>query len=182
MALRFKPIVWPMVLPQLEAVTRFKQAGLDQQLYVRALQTGKRIGGLEDPATQLRDLFKLSREEQITFVRSTLDSMDKADANKTDMLMKSIDFYLRGDGKAFHKFLLDDSKSLPEPLRSKFLEGLIYKRNVRIAREIRELTKAFPNRKHFFAVGTFHMLGDRSVLTELNKMDVGTSLVTDAKP
>ncbi|MFK7819673.1 MAG: TraB/GumN family protein, partial [Planctomycetaceae bacterium] len=179
---RAKPIVWPMVLPQLEAATRFQSPGLDQQLYVRAMQTGKRVGGLENPGTQLRDVFKLSKEEQITFVRSTLDSMDKADAGKTDMLMQSIEFYLRGDGKAFHQFLLDDSKSLPEPLRTKFLDGLVYNRNVGIAREIEELVRAFPNRKHFFAVGTFHMLGERSVLNELKKRNVTTELVTDETP
>lgn len=176
-----RPVVWPLLLPQLEAQKRFGAMPLDFQLYKRALESDKTVGGLEDPGLQLLELFKMSKEEQRDFVKASLDAMDKVDAKNEDQLMRTINYYLRGDGKAFHKFFMEDLKagSMPKPIQDKLMHGLLYARNTRIARQIKELTRAFPKRKHFFAVGTAHMLGEQNVLTELKKSGVKTTAVTE---
>lgn len=179
--LPLKPIAWMLLLPQLEAQKRFQNLALDMQLNGRAKAAGKVVGGLEDASLQLRELFKLSKEEQSQFVKSSLKAMDDADAKNEDQLMTTINYYLRGDGKAFHKYFMDDMKagSMPEPLQEKLIQGLLISRNKRMAKQIKELTAAFPNRKHFFAVGTAHMLGENSVLTYLKKDGIKTSTVTE---
>ena len=178
---KLRPIAWVLVLPQLEAMKRFPSRPLDIQLYQRATRTDKVVGGLEDPSLQLRELFKLSKEEQSQFVKSSLQAMDDADAKNENQLMTTINYYLRGDAKAFHKYFMDDLKagSMPKPLQKKLIQGLLISRNQRMAKQIKELTAAFPNRKHFFAVGTAHMLGENSVLTYLEKDGIKTSAVTE---
>jgi uncharacterized protein YbaP (TraB family) len=178
---KLRPIAWMLVLPQLEAQKRFPSPPLDMQLYQRATRTDKVVGGLEDPSLQLRELFKLSKEEQSQFVKSSLKAMDDADARNEDQLMTTINYYLRGDAKAFHKYFMDDMKSggMPKPLQEKLIQGLLISRNQRMAKQIKELTAAFPNRKHFFAVGTAHMLGENNVLTYLKKDGIKTSAVTE---
>lgn len=176
-----RPIAWMLVLPQLEAQKRFRNQPLDMQLYQRATRTDKVVGGLEDPSLQLRELFKLSKEEQSQFVKSSLKAMDDADAKNEDQLMTTINYYLRGDAKAFHKYFMDDMQagSMPKPLQEKLIQGLLISRNQRMAKQIKELTAAFPNRKHFFAVGTAHMLGENNVLTYLKKDGIKTTAVTE---
>ncbi len=177
-ALRFRPVAWPLLLPQLEALRRFKSAPLDKQLYQRAAKANKKVGGIEDPNSQLAKLFDLTKEEQREFVRASLDSMDEADAKGDDNLMITIGHYLRGDGKAFHAYFMQDLSAggMPKALQQKFLDGLLYSRNKKMATKIQAIVAAEPEKSHFFAIGTAHMLGNtKSVLTYLQALGIKAS-------
>lgn len=177
-ALRFRPVAWPLLLPQLEALKRFKSPPLDKQLYQRAAKANKKVGGIEDANSQLAKLFELTKEEQQEFVRASLDAMDEADAKGDDNLMITIGHYLRGDGKAFHAYFMQDLSAggMPKSLQRKFLDGLLYSRNKKMAAKIKEIIAAEPKKSHFFAIGTAHMLGnEKSVLTYLQTLGIKAS-------
>ncbi len=177
----FRPVVWPLLITQLEGQTRFRSDPLDMQLFRQAKRSNKTVGGLEDPALQLRGLFKLSREEQRQFVRSSLDSLDAAERIGEDQLLTTIGYYLRGDEKQFYQYFLDDMKKggLSEEMQKKIMQGLLITRNRHMARAIARLLKEQPDRSHFFAIGTAHMLGNDSVLTYLEKAEIKTTRVTE---
>lgn len=178
-AINARPVVWPLLIQQLQAQRRFQAQPLDMQLSTRALTSGKTVGGLEDPKAQLNELFKMTRNEQREFVRATLDAMDEADEKGEDQLMETIGYYLRGDGKAFHAYFMADLSAgdMPKAVTEKLIEGLLYARNKRIADKIQRIIAANPDRKHFFAVGTAHMLGEKSVLDYLKKAKITASRV-----
>lgn len=181
-ALRFRAVAWPLLLPQLEAQTKFKSPPLDMQLYQRAKAANKKVGGIEDASSQLNKLFDMTKTEQQEFVRASLDAMDEADKKGDDNLAITIDHYLRGDGKAFHAYFMKDLNAggMPKALQKKFLEGLLYDRNKKMAAKIKELITAEPKKSHFFAVGTAHMLGkEKSVLNYLKADGIGAARVAD---
>lgn len=182
-ALNARPIVWPLLIQQLQAQKRFQQPPLDMQLYTKARQADKVVGGLEDPKAQLKELFSLSNEEQREFVRASIQAMEDAQASEEDQLMETIGYYLRGDGKAFHEYFMEDLSAgdLSAKITEKIIDGLLYKRNKRMADAIVKAMKKNPERSHFFAVGTAHMLGPKNVLDYLKKQGVNTTLVEPAR-
>ena len=180
--LRARAVVWPLLLPQLEAQIRFPGAvPLDMKLHADAKAAGKEVGGLEDPTAQLTDLFKLSKEEVREFVRASLAAMEKADQSKEDQITKTIGYYLRGDGDAFLEYFLEDlhAGGLSESVADKVLGALLYARNKRIADAIAKHIKDHPDKRHFFAVGTAHMLGDKSLLKYLEAQGIKVRRVAE---
>lgn len=161
-----KVAVWPLLLGNLDAQARhLGQLPMDLRLYQKARATGKKVGGLEEPTSQLELLDALTSEEQIAFLKATLDSMDDDDTNNIDRLQTTMDLYSSGDEEAFAKFIDDDFQrnGLPKELRHKIINGVLIRRNQLMADAILDNMKLNSGEVFFFAVGVGHLVGKDSV-------------------
>jgi len=123
------------------------------------------VGGLEEPTSQLKLLNALTIEEQLAFLRSTLDTMDDDDTNHIDRLQMTMELYASGDELKFAKFIEDEFKrsDLSEKLREKIVHGLLIDRNQLMADAIVQNMRRSPDKVFFFAVGLGHLVGKDSV-------------------
>jgi uncharacterized protein YbaP (TraB family) len=158
--------VWPLLLGNLQAqIRKLGELPLDMKLYVTASQKGKEVGGLESPDSQLRGLLSLSRDDQTTFLKATLDGMDADDAQGIDRIQEVLELYAGGDETKFVELFEEEFRRihLPPELTERILDGLLRDRNQKMAVAIDELIQKTPEKSCFFAVGLGHLTGRRSV-------------------
>ncbi len=141
-------------------------APIDDVVFRYGKEHNKSVSGIESVEEQMSAFDTFTRTEQIEFLEATLDYMDEhKDAMK---IMKEL--YLKGDSKKLFSFLneqFQDNKY--KKLEEKFMEELLYKRNVRMAKRIDALLKKDRKKSYFFAFGTMHFLDKKSVVKYLEK-------------
>jgi len=137
---------------------------IDSVIFNYGKEHNKTVAGIETVEEQLSAFDAFSLNEQIEFLEATLDYMDKhKDAMK---MMKEL--YIKGDSKALLTFLneqFQDDKY--KKLEEKFMEELLYKRNVRMAKRMDSLLKKDRKKSYFFAFGAMHFLDKKSVIEYL---------------
>lgn len=139
---------------------------IDDVIFKYAKKQGKTVGGIETMEEQLGYFDKFTLDEQILFLESTLDYM--AEHKEPMKVMKEL--YIKGDSKALLSFINDqygDEKY--KKLETKFMEELLYKRNVVMANRIDMLLKKDRSKSYLFAFGTMHFLDKKSVISHLNE-------------
>jgi uncharacterized protein YbaP (TraB family) len=139
-------------------------APIDDVIFRYGEEHNKSVAGIEIAEEQIGIFDVFSLNEQIEFLEATLDYMDEyKDSMKT---MKEL--YIKGDSKALLTFLNEQFKDDKyKKLEEKFMEELLYKRNVRIAKRIDNLLKKDRKKSYFFAFGTMHFLDKKSVIEYL---------------
>ena len=144
-----------------------EEKAIDKQIYKWALDNNKSTGGVESIEEQLEIFDSFNQQEQIEMLEATLDAKDK-DPNSTHKLITD---YLNGDGEHIISRFIDSLKTtkVSEDLKNRFLDKLLYSRNVRMANRIEKLISKNPKKKYLFAFGTMHFLGQNSVLYYLEK-------------
>lgn len=171
----FKVYAWAIVLPSLEAQMKNPTAEiLDMKLVSMAQGAGMDIGGLEDPATQLTGMDALSAEEQIAFLVDSLDSMEDDDETEVDPEAELAELYLSGNVDKIEEFFTEEMQAgeLEDALIEKIMTAMLYDRNKRIAKKIADAMKESPDTSFFFAAGTAHYVGDKSVQAYLKEMGI----------
>jgi len=141
-------------------------APIDDVVFKYGKEHNKSVSGIETVEEQMSVFEAFTLNEQIEFLESTLDYMDEhKDAMK---MMKKL--YIKGDSKELETFLNEQFKDDKyKKLEEKFMEELLYKRNVRMAKRIDALLKKDRKKSYFFAFGTMHFLDKKSVIEYLKK-------------
>lgn len=171
----FKIYAWAIVLPSLEAQLKNPNAEiLDLKLVSSAQEAGMKIGGLEDPSTQLTGMDALTKQEQLAFLEDSLRSMEEGDEEGEDPEAELAELYLSGDVDKIESFFTEEMNEgdLDEALIEKIMDAMLHDRNERIAKTIVESMKESPDKSFFFAAGTAHFVGDKSVQRYLKEMGV----------
>lgn len=156
--------VWAIALTLQFLESRQEHPGdpLDVQIYARAADQGKEVGGLETVAEQLAVMDGLNLAGQIELLEGTLAYLERARARGIDVVGEVVDVYVDGDIEALGRKMseyLSEQGDLSEPL----LERLIVSRNHTMAERIDALLQSHPGRQFFFAIGAGHFWGDASL-------------------
>ncbi len=151
-------------------------APIDDVVFKYGKEHNKSVSGIETVEEQMSVFEAFTLNEQIEFLESTLDYMDEhKDAMK---MMKKL--YIKGDSKELETFLNEQFKDDKyKKLEEKFMEELLYKRNVRMAKRIDALLKKDRKKSYFFAFGTMHFLDKKSVIEYLEEYGYKVSRVRD---
>ena len=165
-----------VTLPMLEEQLSKKKA-LDQQLWERAEKAGKKLGALETLEEQMGQLDKLTEQEQVRYIKLTLEELKKDRKRKVPMMDQLVAAYLRGNEQGILKFFDQGQMGEDPELGKKFLSLLLDERNVRMAKNVEKFMGEAPDKIHFFAAGTAHYVGDKSVVSLLKKKGFKVSRV-----
>lgn len=168
---KLKP--WAMVATLAQLEDQMKYPGtlaMDMVIFQRAAMAGKKVGGIETPTEQISAFEDFTDAEQVVLVEETIQQIRKtrAEGNSVSDLLAKL--YLEGDLDRLVTELMkmDASKDHPE-LTEKFLERLLYRRNVIMAERMTKKLRDEPETAWFFAVGAAHLQGDRGLISDLTK-------------
>lgn len=136
----------------------------DIRLYAKAQELGKQVDGLESARAHFTLLDSLSREEQLTILRSVLKRSEEEKERDFEALLAA---YLKGDAAVIAK--VDEtmtSDTLPPALWQKMRALLLDERNAHMAEHIADKAA---DQKLFVAVGAAHLAGEGGILARLRK-------------
>ena len=138
---------------------------IDSIIYKYAQDKKKKVAGVETIEEQIAVMDKFTLAQQVMMLESTMVYLQK---NKNAIeQMKQL--YLNGNEKQMLKFILgtmaQDKKY--KDLEDKFMELMLYNRNITMLQKIESLLHHNPNTKYLFAFGVMHFLGEKSIITYL---------------
>lgn len=128
-------------------------SGVELVLKAQAEAAGKPIHGLETLGDQIGILAAMPEEEQVRFLRLTLDNFDEAAV----MLDAMVTAWATGDVATLDRVVVEDMKEESEYV----YRALLVDRNVNWAGQIQTLLEG--SGTAFIAVGAAHLAGDDSV-------------------
>lgn len=181
---RFRPFMVGLTLLQLDMLPLMAagKKALDERLYQVAKAKGKEVGGVERPEDQVDMLANtLTDEEQVESLREQLDDMDVADARGISDLERLLRAWLTGSERYLLAIAME-SWDLSRETDRRLYEALLPKRNLGMAKAAGALMKASPEKSFAFAFGTFHFVGERSVVEYLRKDGFTVTRMTAPTP
>ncbi len=148
---------------------------IDSQIYHYAQSKNKGVGGIEIIEEQITAMDMFSLKEQIMGLESTLDYLEQSN----DFIAEMKDLYMKGDEKKMMAFLEGTMFKIEKykKFEEKFMQVLLYDRNVRMAQRIESLLKENPAKRYLFAFGVMHFLGQKSVIEHLERKGYSVSRV-----
>jgi uncharacterized protein len=138
------------------------KAGVERVLSAQALAEGHKIRGFETAEEQLHLLAGLSEAEQIAFLNSILDDLEKG----LDLLDKLAKAWIDGDLDTITRLSVDDMKKEAPTVYQK----LIVQRNIAWSEKIAGILKGSGVQQ--IAVGAAHLVGPDSVQAQLAKRGI----------
>jgi uncharacterized protein YbaP (TraB family) len=167
--MRMKPWLLAMLFDLPTGLGPYTQ---DIRLYAKAQELGKEVDGLEDTHAHFTLLDSLSREEQLTILRSVLERSQEEKKRDFEELLNA---YLKGDAAVIAK--VDEkataSTLLPE-LWQKMRTKLLEERNAAMAEHIADKAE---HSKLFVAVGAAHLAGEDGIISRLRKTGYKVSVL-----
>jgi uncharacterized protein YbaP (TraB family) len=139
-----------------------QKEALDKMFPRRGKADGKEVGALESMEEQIAALSFLTEEEQVKQLEKTLELIEKDRKNKTNSMLKLIDFYLEGDADQMMKKSVAITGE-PDESDTKFMKRILDDRNVVMADRLAAKMKAKPGKVWFVAVGAGHYSGEMGV-------------------
>ena len=135
---------------------------IDKIIYDYAKAHHKAVQGIETIEEQLGMMNGFSQHEQILGLESTMAQLHAQE----DLTAKLKAYYLQGESKPLLAFLESTMYQIPKykPLEDKFMQILLYDRNIRMARRIDGVVAKAPHNRYLFAFGVMHFLGMKSVI------------------
>ncbi|TVR48257.1 MAG: TraB/GumN family protein [Puniceicoccaceae bacterium] len=131
---------------------------IDFRLFQKAVEHRIRIFPLETIAEQLDVLKRVIGDDAVTFLREVLEERRKGYPN----YRATVEAYASGDADRILRLLEEQGEG---ELGERFLEAVLYERNVTMARRLqRELSQ---EGGLFVAVGVGHLVGDRGLVEKL---------------
>jgi hypothetical protein len=172
-ALNLKPFsqlkIWALVatLELLEAQMKYPTiTPIDDIIFRYGKEHNKSVGGIESVEEQVSVFNAFTLKEQIEMLEVTLNYMQLYP--KAMNTMKEL--YIKGDEKLLWDFINEEFKADKyKNLEKKFMEELLYKRNIRMAKRIETLLKEDKKKSYFFAFGVMHFLDKKSVIEYLEE-------------
>jgi uncharacterized protein YbaP (TraB family) len=138
------------------------KAGVERMLSAQAKAEGDKIRGFETAEEQLQILGGLSDAEQIAFLTSVLDDLEKG-LDLVDQLAKA---WIDGDTATITRLAVDDIKKEAPTVYQKF----IVQRNIAWSEKITAMLKGSGVQQ--IAVGAAHLVGPDSVQAQLAKRGI----------
>jgi len=138
------------------------KAGVERMLSAQAVAEGDKIRGFETAAEQLQILAGLSEAEQVAFLTSVLDDLEKG----LDLLDKLAKAWIDGDTDTITRLSVDDMKKEAPTVYQKF----IVQRNIAWSEKISGMLKGSGVQQ--IAVGAAHLVGPDSVQAQLAKRGI----------
>jgi uncharacterized protein len=138
------------------------KAGVERMLSAQAVAEGHKIRGFETAEEQLQLLAGLSEAEQIAFLTSVLDDLEKG----MDLLDKLAKAWIDGDIDTIKRLSVDDMKKEAPTVYQK----LIVQRNIAWSEKIAGMLKGSGVQQ--IAVGAAHLVGPDSVQAQLAKRGI----------
>jgi uncharacterized protein YbaP (TraB family) len=137
-------------------------AVLDHVLYQNAVAAGKRVHGLETVAEQMGLFDDLPRDDQITLLKDTLDSLDTIDQMLSELQAAYLARDLRRLLDLNEAWMRDSDPQLAETFNHK----VIVERNHRMAERMQS---RLLEGGQFIAVGALHLPGEEGLLRLLSE-------------
>ena len=138
------------------------KAGVERMLSAQAVAEGDKIRGFETAEEQIRILADLSEAEQIAFLTSVLDDLEKG----LDLLDKLARAWIDGDTDTIARISVDEMKHEAPTV----YEKLIVQRNIAWSEKIAGMLKGSGVQQ--IAVGAAHLVGPDSVQAQLAKRGI----------
>jgi uncharacterized protein YbaP (TraB family) len=138
------------------------KAGVERMLSAQAKSEGDKIRGFETAEEQLQLLAGLSEPEQIAFLTSILDDLEKG----LDLLDQLAKAWIDGDTATITRLAVDDMKKEAPSVYQK----LIVQRNIAWSEKIAGMLKGSGVQQ--IAVGAAHLVGPDSVQAQLAKRGI----------
>jgi uncharacterized protein YbaP (TraB family) len=138
------------------------KAGVERMLSAQAKAEGDKIRGFETAEEQLQILAGLSDAEQIVFLTSVLDDLEKG-LDLVDQLAKA---WIDGDTATITRLAVDDMKKEAPTVYQK----LIVQRNIAWSEKIVAMLKGSGVQQ--IAVGAAHLVGPDSIQAQLAKRGI----------
>ena len=146
---------------------------IDSEIYHYAQSKNKGVGGIETIEEQIIAMDKFTLEEQIMGLESTLDYLEQ----NNDFMEEMKHLYMLGDEKKMMAFIEGTMFKIEKykKFEEKFMQVLLYDRNVRMAQRIEALLQEDPAKRYLFAFGVMHFLGKKSVVEYLESKGYSVS-------
>jgi uncharacterized protein YbaP (TraB family) len=138
------------------------KAGVERMLSAQAVAEGDKIRGFETAEEQIRMLAELSDAEQVAFLVSVLDDLEKG----LDLLDKLAKAWIDGDTDTITRLSVDEIKQEAPTVYQK----LIVQRNIAWSEKIAVILKGSGVQQ--IAVGAAHLVGPDSVQAQLAKRGI----------
>ncbi len=138
------------------------KAGVERLLSAQAKVEGDKIRGFETAEEQLQILAGLSEADQIGFLASVLDDLDKG----LDLLDQLAKAWIEGDTATITRLAVDDMKKEAPTVYQK----IIVQRNIAWSEKIAGMLKG--SGVQLIAVGAAHLAGPDSVQAQLAKRGI----------
>jgi len=140
---------------------------IDSEIYSYAQSRNKGVGGIETIEEQITAMDTFSLEEQIMGLESTLDYLEQSH----DFIEEMKSLYMLGNEKKMMTYIEGTMFKIEKykKFEEKFMQVLLYDRNVRMAQRIEALLKEHPTKRYLFAFGVMHFLGQKSVVEYLER-------------
>lgn len=145
---------------------------LDMKIFSLGEELKKQTGGIETVEEQVGTFEKLTRAEQILFLRSSLNTLVETRKQGRSPVREMREAYLTGELDRLHKFVNEWSESADlaeKKLNDKLLDILLWQRNKLMAQRIAARLRAALDKKFFFAVGAAHLYSDSGLIRLLEK-------------
>jgi len=174
-----------VTLPLLPVQMKYQNSqALDQVLYTAGQRSGKKVGGLETVEEQVGYFDQFKEEEQVQMLRMTMKLLKEEVAKGEFSLDLLIDAYVRGDAELLLSemkkgMMLDSDVADERELAKRVTDSLLYERNKKMVERFQALVKENPEQKNFIAVGTGHLVGEKSVIEGLQDAGFKVSRVTE---
>jgi len=143
---------------------------LDLELHRRAVAAGKTVHGLESVDEQMDVFDQLSMEEQVAYLRETLDLLPHMPGMFAGMLSR----YLDGDLQGLARIVEASMESSKTMAADQLMERLNDNRNRLM------VTRMAPHLRTggaFVAVGALHLAGEQGILNLLHQQGYGLAAV-----
>ena len=138
------------------------KAGVERMLSAQAKAEGDKISGFETAEEQLQIMAGLSEAEQIAFLTSVFDDLEKG----VDLVDKLAKAWIDGDINTITRLSVDDIKNEAPTVYQKF----IVRRNIAWSEKIAGMLKG--SGVQLIAVGAAHLVGPDSVQAQLAKRGI----------
>lgn len=177
----FRIWAWPLVLPSFMAQQRDPTSPvMDAKLIQVAEERKLPVESLENPKNQLKGFESLSQEEQMMFLKLTLDNLEQEARTGQSSLDRLINVYLKGDRESLQALFMEEFKNeeASKALNDKIMKAILFQRNEAIAQVIDAALQKDPNTIHLFAAGTAHFVVGPTVIDHLRRAGYKISRVT----
>lgn len=160
------------------AQTASANFGIDINLATNAYFAGKPIMEAEGYESQGKMLDSFSSELQEFLVNGIIDEIgkDQDGTNETsEMLNSMLNYWHKGDLEGFQKdFVLNDLapaeiKSSEKALEEEYMTKMFTQRDTGMANYIDKLLKSEGGKTYFVVLGSYHYLGNHSVIDQLKE-------------
>ncbi|MBI5850119.1 MAG: TraB/GumN family protein [Planctomycetes bacterium] len=176
---RMKPWVIASQVALFDHLTEIAMGkALDLQLYQRAEDDDKEVGGLETIEEQMGVFDGLTDLEQGEMLRKAIDQVEDFKAKGRDLYEELIKSYVDGSGAQLEALMneADDDSELSKRIE----KALLHDRNHRMADRIAVKLREQPQRCWFFAVGAAHAFGNTGLVKLLREQGFAVTRVPES--